>query len=304
MHVLAGIADRLGKAPVGHLTSEGGPTVLVIGTVVVVALLAWIRTGWRPPRTAIVVAIACMPLFVWASALGSGPPDGLTIRFFDVGQGDAALLTTPEGATVLFDGGPEEDQVATELASLGVRRLDVVVASHPHADHIVGLPAVLARIPVGLLLQPGCERGSPLQMALDRAIADEHVEVRNPRTGDTFRLGRLTLDVLSPNRCWTGTESDANNDALVIRATYAEHVILVASEPEEPAQEWMLESGVDLQADVLKVPHHGAATSVPEFFDAVDAEIAIVSVGPRSRSTRSSPPAPRCGGPTGRARSR
>jgi competence protein ComEC len=97
--------------------------------------------------------------------------------------------------------------------------------------------------------------------------------------GDTFSLGQLRLDVLSPDRCWTGTESDANNDAIVIRATYEAHVVLIATEPEEPAQEWLLESRTDLRADVLKVPHHGAATSVPEFFDAVDAEVAIVSVG-------------------------
>ena len=279
MRALAAIADRLSKAPIGHLTSDGGTTVLVVSTVIVVALFVWIRTRWRPPRAVIVASIACLPLFVWASALGSGPPSGLTVRFFDVGQGDAALLTTPEGAAVLFDGGPEPDQVAIELAALGVRRLDVVVASHPHADHIVGLPAVLARIPVGLLLQPGCEHGSELQRALDRAISDERVDVRTPRAGESFTLGRLRLDVLSPDRCWTGTESDSNNDAIVIRANYDEHVVLIASEPEEPAQEWMLESDVDLHADVLKVPHHGAATSVPEFFEAVDAAVAVVSVG-------------------------
>ncbi len=275
------VADHLGKAPVGYLTSEGGPLALVGGTAVVAAIVVWIRTGWKPPRAATAVAIAVLPVVVWASALGSGPPEGFTVQFFDVGQGDAALLTTPEGATVLVDGGPERDQVATEISALGIKRLDIVVASHPHADHIVGLPSVLARLPVGLLLQPGCEgdQPSPLQADLDRAIADENVEVRNPRAGDTFWLGLLRLDVLSPDRCWTGTESDSNNDAIVIRATYDGHVVLIASEPEEPSQEWLLESGVDLRADVLKVPHHGAATSVPEFFDAVDAEVAVVSVG-------------------------
>jgi DNA internalization-related competence protein ComEC/Rec2 len=274
------VADHLGKAPVGYLTAGGGPLVLVSGTAVVGALVVWIRTGWKPTRPMVATALATMPFFVWASALGNGPPQGFTVRFFDVGQGDAALLTTPEGGAVLVDGGPERDQVATELSALGVKRLDIVVASHPHADHIVGLPSVLARLPVGLLLQPGCEdRPSPLQADLDAAIEDEGVTVLNPRAGDTFWVGSLRLDVLSPDRCWTGTESDANNDAIVIRATYAGDVALIASEPEEPAQEWLLGSGVDLHADILKVPHHGAATSVPAFFDAVHADAAIVSVG-------------------------
>jgi competence protein ComEC len=274
------VADHLGKAPVGYLTAEGGPLVLVGGIALVGAIVVWIRTGWKPSRPMVAVAIATMPFFVWASALGNGPPEAFTARFFDVGQGDAALLTTPEGGAVLVDGGPERDQVATELSALGVKRLDIVVASHPHADHIVGLPSILARLPVGLLLQPGCEdEPSPLQADLDAAIEDEGVAVRNPRAGDTIWVGLLRLDVLSPDRCWTGTESDANNDAIVIRATYAGDVVLIASEPEEPAQEWLLESEIDLQADVLKVPHHGAATSVPAFFDAVHADAAIVSVG-------------------------
>jgi len=275
------VADRLGKAPAGYLTSEGGPLVLVGGIAVVAALVVWIRTGWKPPRATIVVAIAVLPLVVWASALTSGLPTGFTVRFFDVGQGDAALLMTPEGATVLVDGGPERDQVASELSALGLKRLDVVVASHPHADHIVGLPSVLARFPVGLLLEPGCDREapSPLQADLDEAIADEGIHVQNPRSGETFWVGSLRLDVLSPDRCWTGTESDSNNDALVIRATYGAYVVLIATEPEEPAQEAMLEAGVDLRADVLKVPHHGAATSIAEFFDAVSADVAVVSVG-------------------------
>ncbi len=76
--------------------------------------------------------------------------------------------------------------------------------------------------------------------------------------------------MLSPDRCWTDTESDTNNDALVLRVSLGDDVVLFATEPEEPAQEVLLESGVDLTADVLKVPHHGAATSLPEFFPAVD----------------------------------
>lgn len=279
MRYLQFIADTLAKAPVGYVTSEGGPVVLVVGFTVFIGIVTWFKGGWRPPRWLLVGAVGAMPLLVWSTALGAGTPDGLTVRFFDVGQGDSALITSPGGATILIDGGPDEEEVATQLAALGVKRLDMVVASHPHADHIVGLPNVLARIPVGVVLEPGCDRTSVLNADLQVAIRDEGVEVRQPRAGESFDVGDVHLEVLSPHECWSGTESDTNNDALVLMASMGDDTVLFATEPEEPAQEWLLDSGQPLQADVLKVPHHGAATSIPEFFQAVSAEVAVVSVG-------------------------
>jgi competence protein ComEC len=283
MRALELVANVAGRAPVAHITSRGGPLVLVIGSGLVVAVAVALRTGWRPSRRAVIAGVLALPLLVWNSATSAGPPSSLTVRVFDVGQGDAALVTTPGGVTVLIDGGPDEEQVATELAALGVKRLDVVVASHPHADHFVGLPAVLARFQVGVVLQSGCPTTSALQVDLDRAIADEGIDSRTPWAGESFVAGDVRLDVLSPHECYSGTESDTNNDALVIRLSRGDDVVLFATEPEEPAQEWMLEqreqTGLDLRADVLKVPHHGAATSVAEFFDAVAAPVAVVSVG-------------------------
>jgi competence protein ComEC len=226
--------------------------------------------------------IAALPLLVWTNAISAGPPSALTVRFFDVGQGDSALLTSPGGVAILVDGGPDPAQVATELAALGVKRLDLIVASHPHADHVVGLPAVLARFPVGLLLEPGCRDDSPDGAALDEAASGEHIPVRHPRAGDVLQVGDVRLEILSPDRCWSGTESDTNNDAIVVRANIGEDSVLFATEPEEPAQQVLLDEGVDLHADVLKVPHHGAATSIEPFFEAVDAEVAVVSVGPNT----------------------
>ena len=183
---------------------------------------------------------------------------------------------------MLVDGGPDAAQVATELVALGVKRLDLVIASHPHADHVVGLPAVLARIPVALMLEPGCKDDSPDGTALEEAATSEHVTVRHPRAGEVMTLGDVRLEFLSPDRCWAGTESDTNNDAIVVRASVGEDSVVFATEPEEPAQQVLLDDGVDLHADVLKVPHHGAATSIEPFFEAVHAQIAIVSVGPNT----------------------
>jgi competence protein ComEC len=275
------LADHAARAPVPWITG-GGMATLVLGVVLAAGFAWWVRSGRRPPRPVAIAGLVLAPLLVWSIALSAGPPSGLTVRFFDVGQGDAALLVSPAGVTMLVDGGPDDAQVATELVALGVRRIDVVIASHPHADHVVGLPAILARVPVGLLLEPGCPSDSPDAADLAEAVDADHVPVRHPRAGETFVVEDVRIEILSPDRCWTGTESDPNNDAIVLRASVGEDSVLFATEPEEPAQQVMLDAGIDLTADVLKVPHHGAATSLQTFFEAVHAEIAVVSVGPNT----------------------
>jgi competence protein ComEC len=195
------------------------------------------------------------------------------VRFFDVGQGDAALLTSPGGVSMLVDGGPDPAQVATELAAVGVKRLDVVVASHPHADHIVGLPAVLARFPVALLLEPGCPDDSPDGAALAAAIRAEHVSVRRPRAGDVLEVGDITLEILSPDRCWEDTESDTNNDAIVVRASLGQDSVLFATEPEERLSRCCSTRGWICRPTYSSSTPR-AATSIESFFVAVDPAVA------------------------------
>jgi competence protein ComEC len=139
---------------------------------------------------------------------------------------------------------------------------------------------VLARYPVGVALEPGCPDESAIGDDLQSAFRDEGTLVEHARAGESFAVGDLRIDVLSPDRCYRGTDSDQNNDAIVAMLSWRGSTVLFATEPEEPAQQTMLESGASLQADVLKVPHHGAATSLPAFFDAVDPDLAVVSVGP------------------------
>ncbi|HEU4355108.1 MAG TPA: DNA internalization-related competence protein ComEC/Rec2 [Actinomycetota bacterium] len=274
------VADRLSTAPVPWVTSAGGAAVLVLGMAAVVGVVVWMRSGRRLAARSTAISLGVvLTLVAWTSAIGAGPPGRLTVRFLDVGQGDAALVTSPRGATVLIDAGPDEAQVATELSALGVKRLDVAVATHPHADHVAGFPSVFARIPVGLVLEPGCDEPSPSYDAFLRAIADEDLPVRHPRAGETLVAADLRIDVLAPAGCWTATASDPNNDSLVLRVSIGDDVVLFPGDAEEPSQEELLHAGTQIQADVLKVPHHGGDTSVAEFLEGVGASVAVVSVG-------------------------
>ncbi len=286
---LEGLADRLASAPLPSITSGGGVIPVVVGFGLVAGLVWWFRGRGpkrrRVPKPALVVAGVVLPLFVWSSAISAGPPDGLQVRFLDVGQGDAALVTAPDGATVLIDGGPDPELVATDLAALGVKRLDVVVATHPHLDHFTGLAAVLARYPTDLLLDTGCplpETHALQYRAFLTAVQQEHVPERHPVRGDVFRVGEIRLDVLSPDRCWSDTNSDANNDSIVLLVTDGADRVLFANEPEASAQQVLLDDHLAIQATVLNVPHHGAGTSIAPFLQAVHESVALVSVGPNT----------------------
>lgn len=274
------VADRLATAPVPWITSRGALVPLVAGLVFVCVAAWWLRSGRRLQGRVLAAGLVLLPILIWSTALSAGPPSGLVVRFLDVGQGDAALVSSPAGATVLIDAGPEPETVAMKLSALGVKRVDAVVATHPHADHVAGFPAVFARFPVGLVLEPGCHEASPSYEDFLHAVTDEDLPVEHPRAGDRIVVGDLTLDILAPEGCFNGTDSDPNNDSLVIRLVWREDAVLFSGDAEEPSQQAVMDEGAPLHADVLKVPHHGGDTSLEGFFEAVGPELAVVSVGP------------------------
>jgi competence protein ComEC len=146
---------------------------------------------------------------------------------------------------------------------------------------VAGLPAVLARYPVGVVLDPGCPGDSPFYAAFLRAVAASGDPVRHPRAGQHLQVGDVSIEVLGPEHCAHGTDSDPNNDSLVLRVSVGEDAVLFPGDAEVPEQtEVLRDERLLLSATVLKVAHHGGNTSLPALVAAIGATVAVVSVGP------------------------
>lgn len=271
------------------------PALGAAALVLALAAFAWVRRRRRasgPGRDD--RRRPALMLFVVALAAGvaglmlfrrAPPPRGMRTTFFDVGQGEAALVESPGGARVLVDGGPDPDAVASGLARRGVRRLDLVVFSHDHADHIAGLPAVLRRVPV---------RASIAPLRSNRFVRGVPARLRPQLSaeGDRIRAGDLVVDVIGPNETLRaaagrpgssaegGEGSPVNNASLVLRVSWGRGCQLFTGDIEEEAQRALLDRHrSEIDCTVVKAPHHGSARLLPEFVQAVDPEWVAVSVG-------------------------
>ncbi|MDX1449367.1 MAG: ComEC/Rec2 family competence protein, partial [Acidimicrobiia bacterium] len=278
--VLGGIGAALGSQTLIGVAS--GLAAVVIGVARVAA--PWPHLGWVGFGVAVVVGAVCWrvpSLRIWGAAtalvvlIAALAPDGdlpgRGVVFLDVGQGDAVVVHV-DGFVVLVDGGPDPTVLLSALDRFGIDAIDLMVATHVHADHVAGLAGMIGRIPVGQVWAAFEPHETPSSRRLIEAARAHGIPLLRPAVGDRIAVGEDWLRVLGPERRYAGP----NDQSLVIEARIAGKSVLRAGDIETVAQR-ELEVG---HVDVLKVPHQGAATSLPTWLRRHAGQVAVISVGP------------------------
>ncbi|GGK35699.1 hypothetical protein GCM10010965_30830 [Caldalkalibacillus thermarum] len=205
-------------------------------------------------------------------------PDGELLygHFIDVGQGDATLLQGPD-FTVLIDAGRHDrNDVVPYLQSVGVESIDLLVLTHPHADHIGQADKVLNTFEVTEVWMSGDEHTSLTFERVIDAIAESGANYNEPRAGEVYEIGSLTIEVVNPDEL-TG---DFHEGSISLRAIYGDIKFLFTGDAEAQTEKAMIERGHDLKAHIFQAGHHGSSTSnTQEFLEAVQPEIIIYSAG-------------------------
>ena len=203
---------------------------------------------------------------------------GFAVHFVDVGQGDGAIVVC-DGKTLVIDGGTAENgakMVEYLQNTLHVSKVDFVIGTHPHADHIGGLPDVIRACKVKKLYSPVDEFEAKTFETMKRAADDKKLKITVPQAGQSFSLGRAKVEFLAP----LGIYDNVNDLSLVVRITYGQTAFLFTGDAERPSEYDMTDSGEDLSATVLKVGHHGSNTSTSYvFLRQVMPTYAIISCG-------------------------
>src|SRR6266705_1762966 len=284
------IATGAAQVPGGHVVMTAGWQAAALWAGVAVA--AWWL--WHSPRRPWLIGARvafAFTVLLWTSVLDVVPLDDcqcLTVHFLDVGQGDAAVLRTPNHRWIVIDGGPRTPEsdagrrvVVPFLRRQGAGRLAVVVATHGDADHLGGLPAVVDALDPELVLEPGEPLGRPLYLEFLAAVEASDARWHAARAGDRVEVDGVTLEVLSPDSLWLALPLDVNEHGVVLRVTFGAVRLLFQADTGLPVEGRL--AGTVGPVELLKVGHHGSRSATS---DAWLAELrpheAVISVGRRN----------------------
>ncbi|MEK7194314.1 MAG: MBL fold metallo-hydrolase [Patescibacteria group bacterium] len=238
-----------------------------------------LREKWRE---VIVVGLVLACLSVWSLVFAHEESNLLKVYFLDIGQGDAILIDSPTHGRVLIDGGPNR-KVLSELGKMlpfGDKNIDVVIETHPDADHITGLVDVMNRYKIGTFLEPGVESPNKIDDALEKVVNEKNIPKLLARRGVSIDLGGgAKLLILFPNQDVSSWET--NDASIVAKLTYGKKSFLLTGDSTKNSEYKIMTLGESiLDSDVLKAGHHGSDGSTSILYaQTVSPEYAVISAG-------------------------
>lgn len=230
-----------------------------------------------------VLVIALIAFFI--SRLGyfnktSEPLADISVIYVDVGQGDCEIIRLADGRNILIDAGTDEGEaeLIEKIKKYDIEKFDVVIATHPHEDHIGGMDAVINSFDIGCVYMPDAVTGTDTYEQLLDSIENKNVEVKKAKAGvSVINEENISMVFVAPN---SDKYEDLNNYSAVLKFTYGDCSFLFTGDAEKLSENEMLENSRNVSADVLKVGHHGSSTSSgTKFIDAVNPKYAIIGVG-------------------------
>lgn len=238
------------------------------------------RLKYKSPYT-ILIILLCAALFKFATPYientGEIEKGILTFHAIDVGQGDSFLFTFPEGSTMLVDAGPEDSgpKIVRYLKKTGVRKIDILVASHPHSDHIGGMQEVMDNFSIGKVWDSGYNHGSKLQIDFYKRIKAENIPFGRPKSSFRENIDGAVIEFIAPLSGKKSIGSDANNNSLVFLVKYGNVSFLMTGDMEK---EERMSAGRFPKCTVLKLAHHGSSNGTDRrFLGQTMPEFAVIS---------------------------
>jgi competence protein ComEC len=286
------VARAAAALPGGHVIMIAGPRAAALWAGIL--LIAWWL--WNSPRRRWLVAarVAFLAALVsWTTLYRAFTRLSdcvcLTVSFLDVGQGDAIALRSPAGRWLLIDGGPRGPQgdagrrvVVPFLRQAGATQLAAIVATHAHLDHFGGLPAVLDAFDPAFVLEPGQPVPDAGYLGFLGAVESDGAQWRPARRGDRLELDGVSIEVLSPDSAWAVSQTDINEESVVLLVTYGTTRLLLAGDAGVPTEAHL--AGRVGRVTLLKVGHHGSRGATSDrWLDELQPVEAVISVGTRNR---------------------
>jgi competence protein ComEC len=284
MRPLMSLSEFCAKLPGAYIASGQTPLIAVVIFFAALLALPQIYARRRHPRRFILLYLIGLVLFLSLAPAMIMPSDGqLEVVFIDVGQGDAALILTPQGQSILLDGGGNrmasgkvgETALLPYLRYRGLKKIDLIISSHPDEDHIDGLFTVLENMSVGQLLYADVYAENPLQQKLLKLAKEHGVALAPAHTDLRFALGPgLTLSVLNPPDGAYFSERESNDGCLCFLLSYGKIAFLFTGDASFKSLSTLP------QAQIVKIPHHGSKTAYDEdAYAQLAAEAVVISVG-------------------------